>query len=176
VEFAVGVFEALSAAGADLGLRHAGYYAIDSLRIEKGYRAWGRELSPDLNAYEAGLGFAVKLDKPGGFAGRDALARLKHQGVRRRIVSLVVDAPHTNLWGNELILRDGVPVGFVTSAAFGHTVGKPVALGLITRADGLADSQWLAAGTYAIDLAGERFAAAVSLAAPYDPTGARVRQ
>ena len=176
VEFAVGVFESLNAAGADLGLRHAGYYAIDSLRIEKGYRAWGRELSPDLNPYEAGLGFAVKLDKPGGFAGRDALARLKLEGVRRRVVSLVVDAPHTNLWGNELILRDGVPVGFVTSAAFGHTVGKPVALGLVSRTDGIADAQWLAAGSYAIDLAGEHFAAVVSRAAPYDPAGARVRQ
>ncbi|HTT13755.1 MAG TPA: FAD-dependent oxidoreductase [Burkholderiaceae bacterium] len=175
VEFAVGVFDALVAAGAGLGLKHAGYYAIDSLRLEKGYRAWGRELSPDINPYEAGLGFAVKLDKPGGFVGRDALAQIKAQGVRRRVVSIVVDAPHTNLWGNELILRDDVPVGFVTSAAFGHTVGKPVALGLVTRADGPADAAWIEAGTYTIDLAGECFAAAVSLTAPYDPSGTRVR-
>ena len=74
VEFAVGVYELLMAAGKELGIANAGYYAIDSLRLEKGYRAWGRELSPDINPYEAGLGFAVKLDKPGGFRGRDALA------------------------------------------------------------------------------------------------------
>jgi 4-methylaminobutanoate oxidase (formaldehyde-forming) len=175
VEFAVGVFEALTDAGKEFGLRNAGYYAIDSLRLEKGYRAWGRELSPDINPYEAGLGFAVKLDKAGGFVGRDAVAEAKDEGVRRRVVSLVVDAPHTNLWGNELILRDGVPVGFVTSAAFGHTLGKPVALGLITRSDGLADKQWLNDASYSIDLAGARFAATVSLTAPYDPMGARVR-
>ncbi len=76
VEFAIGVYEALMAAGKDLGIANAGYYAIDSLRLEKGYRAWGRELSPDINPYEAGLGFAVRLDKPGGFRGRDALAAL----------------------------------------------------------------------------------------------------
>jgi 4-methylaminobutanoate oxidase (formaldehyde-forming) len=176
VEFAVGVFETLSAAGTQFGLRNAGYYAIDSLRLEKGYRAWGRELSPDLNPYEAGLGFAVKLDKAGGFVGLEALAKIKREGVRRRVVSLVVDAPQSNLWGNELILRDGVPVGFVTSAAFGHTLGKPVALGVITRSDGLADKPWVEGGLYSIDLAGERFAATVSLAAPYDPSGRRVRQ
>jgi 4-methylaminobutanoate oxidase (formaldehyde-forming) len=175
VEFAVGVFEALVAAGKRFGMRQAGYYAIDSLRIEKGYRAWGRELSPDLNPYEAGLGFAVKLEKASGFVGRDALARIKAEGVRRRVVSLVVEAPHTNLWGNELILRDDVPAGFVTSAAFGHTLGKPVALGVVTRSDGLADAQWIGKGSYTVDVAGEQFAAAVSLTAPYDPSGARVR-
>jgi 4-methylaminobutanoate oxidase (formaldehyde-forming) len=175
VEFAVGVFEQLVAAGPDLGLRHAGYYAIDGLRLEKGYRAWGRELSPDLSAYEAGLGFAVKLDKPGGFVGRDALAKIRNEGVRRRVVSLVVDAPHTNLWGNELILRDDAPVGFITSAAFGHTVGKPVALGIVSRSDGVVDAAWLASESFSIDLAGERYAARMSFRAPYDPDGLRVR-
>jgi 4-methylaminobutanoate oxidase (formaldehyde-forming) len=174
VEFAVGVYETLMAAGADLGVRNAGYYAIDSLRLEKGYRAWGRELSPDINPIEAGLGFAVrKSDAP--YRGREAVLRARAEGVKRRVVSLVVAAPHTNLWSNELILRDGQPVGFVTSAAFGHTVGQPVALGLITRTDGLADAAWIEAGRYEVDLAGERYAAAVSLRAPHDPTGAKVR-
>jgi 4-methylaminobutanoate oxidase (formaldehyde-forming) len=175
VEFAVGVYEALHEAGRDLGLADAGYYAIDSLRLEKGYRAWGRELTPDINPYEAGLGFAVKLDKEGGFSGCDALAAVRSAGVRRRVVSLVVDAPHTNLWGGELILRDGAPVGSVTSAAFGHTIGKPVGLGLIGNANGLADTTWIESGRYEIDVAGEHFAAQVSLQAPYDPGGQRVR-
>jgi glycine cleavage system aminomethyltransferase T len=178
VEFAVGVYEQLMAAGGDLGLVNAGYYAVDSLRLEKGYRAWGRELTPDINPFEAGLAFAVNWNK-GDFRGRGALEKLKAAGgadaMRRRVVSLVVDAPQTNLWGNELILRNGVPVGFVTSAAFGHTFGKPVALGLIARADGAADRAWIESGDYQIDRAGDRYAAALSLMPPYDPAGARVR-
>ena len=79
------------------------------------------------------------------------------------------------MWGNELVLRDGVPVGFITSAAFGHTLGKPVALGLVTNPAGAADKAWVEAGRYQIDLAGERFAATVSLRPPYDPEGLRVR-
>jgi glycine cleavage system aminomethyltransferase T/glycine/D-amino acid oxidase-like deaminating enzyme len=175
VEFTVGVYESLMAAGRELGIANAGYYAIDSLRIEKGYRAWGRELSPDITPYEAGLGFAVALDKPGGFNGQAALARLKGQTPTRRLVSLVVDAPHTNLWGGELLLRDDAPVGFITSAAFGHTVGRPVALGVVSRTDGPADKAWIESGRYEIDLAGSRFPAAVSLKAPYDPASLRVK-
>jgi 4-methylaminobutanoate oxidase (formaldehyde-forming) len=175
VEFAAGVYEALLAAGSDIGIANAGYYSIDSLRLEKGYRAWGRELSPDITPYEAGLGFAVKLDKPGGFRGREALAALDPSAVKRRIVSLVIDAPHTNVWSNELILRNGAPIGFITSAAFGHTIGKPVALGLVTRPDGVADRAWIGGGAYEIDLAGERYAATVSLKAPYDPESRRIK-
>jgi len=174
VEFAVGAYEALLSAGVDLGVKNAGYYAIDSLRLEKGYRAWGRELSPDINPIEAGLGFAVrKSDTP--FRGREAVQRARAEGVKRRVVSLVINAAHTNLWGGELILRDGAPVGFVTSAAFGHSIGKPVALGIVTRSDGLADAAWIDGGAYEIDLASERYRAQVSLKAPYDPQGSRVK-
>ena len=175
VEFAVGVYETLLAAGRDLGVANAGYYAIDSLRLEKGYRAWGRELSPDITPYEAGLGFAVALDKPAGFKGRAKLAALKGQLPSRRVVSLVVDAPHTNLWGGELILRDGAPAGFVTSAAFGHTIGRPVALGLVNAGNAPLTKEWLEASRWEIDLAGERYPASVSLKAPYDPASLRVK-
>ncbi len=178
VEFAVGVYERLMAAGRALGSVNAGYYAIDSLRLEKGYRAWGRELTPDINPYEAGLAFAVKLDKETDFRGRRALLALKDAGgasaMARRIVSLVVDAPHTNLWGGELIVRNNSPVGFVTSAAFGHTLGKPVALGIISNPHGAADKAWIEAGGYQIDLAGERYSAQVSLKAPLDAAATRV--
>ncbi len=178
VEFAVGVYEALREAGRAFDVANAGYYAIDSLRLEKGYRAWGRELSPDINPYEAGLGFAVDWRKPA-FRGRAALAAMREAGgaavVKRRVVSLMVDAAHTNLWGGELILRDGAAAGFVTSAAFGHTLGKPVALGIVTRSDGAADADWIAAGRYEIDLASVRHAAQVSLRAPYDPSNERTR-
>jgi 4-methylaminobutanoate oxidase (formaldehyde-forming) len=179
VEFAVGVYEQLLEAGRDLGLVNAGYYAIDSLRLEKGYRAWGRELTPDITPYEAGLAFAVKFDKAEDFRGQRALQVLKDAGgsaaVARRVVSLVVDAAHTTLWGGELILRNNAPAGFVTSASFGHTLGKPVALGIISNGEGPASAAWIDSGSYTIDLAGERFAAAVSLKAPYDPTSSRTK-
>ncbi len=179
VEFAVGVYESLMQAGTDLGIANAGYYALESLRLEKGYRAWGRELSPEVTPLEAGLAFAVAFDK-GPFRGREALLRARAAGAAsRRVVSLVVDAPHTNLWGGELILRNGAPAGFVTSAAFGHTIGRPVALGMLSRAGsdgGGIDASWLDAGRYEIDLAGERYAAAVSLKAPFDPAGDRVKR
>jgi glycine cleavage system aminomethyltransferase T/glycine/D-amino acid oxidase-like deaminating enzyme len=178
VEFASAVYEDLVGAGADLGLRNAGYYAVDSLRLEKGYRAWGRELTPDINPFEAGLAFAVNWAK-GLFRGRAALEALKDAGgaasVNRRIVSLVAAAPQANLWGNELILRDGEPVGFVTSAAFGHTCRRPVALGLVTNRNGSAEKAWIETGSWEIDLAGTRLPAATSLRAPYDPAGQRVR-
>lgn len=176
VEFALGVYEQLMNAGRELGIVDAGYYAVESLRLEKGYRAWGRELTPEINPFEAGLAFAVDWNK-GDFTGHAALEKLKFAGgasaVKRRIVSLVVEAPHTNLWGGELILRDGEPVGFVTSAAFGHTVGAPVALGLLTNPSGAADKQWIDTGRYEIDLAGERYAAQVSLKAPLDSSATR---
>jgi len=178
VEFATAVYEDVVAAGDDLGLRNAGYYAVDSLRLEKGYRAWGRELTPDINPFEAGLAFAVNWSK-GQFRGRAALEDLKNAGgaatVARRVASLVIDAPQTNLWGNELILRDGEPAGFVTSAAFGHTLGRPVALGLVSSRKGAADKAWIESGRWEIDLAGARLPAAASLRAPYDPDGRRVR-
>jgi len=178
VEFAAAAYEEIVAAGADLGLRNAGYYAVDSLRLEKGYRAWGRELTPEISPFEAGLAFAVNWDK-GAFRGRAALEAVKDAGgadaVTRRIVSLVVNAPKTNLWGNELILRNGEPAGFVTSASFGHTLGRPVALGLVSKARGPTNKGWIESGTWEIDLAGERLPAAASLRPPYDPAGHRVR-
>lgn len=178
VEFAAAAYGEIVAAGVDLGLRNAGYYAIDSLRLEKGYRAWGRELTPEVNPFEAGLAFAVDWDK-GEFRGRAALEAIRCAGgaaaVGRRVVSLVIDAPHTNLWGNELILRDGAPAGFVTSAAFGHTLGRPVALGQVSNSAGAADNRWIESGRWEVDLAGQRLSAKVSVRAPYDPAGLRVR-
>lgn len=176
VEFAVGVYEELEAAGSDLGMADAGYYAVDSLRLEMGYRAWGRELGPDIDPYEAGLAFAVAFDKPAAFRGKAALHAKRTAGgaraARRRVVSLVVDAPHTMLWGGELILRDGEAVGSVTSAAFGHTLGAPVALGIVSRTDAAIDADWLAA-PFTVDVAGERYAAHVTLKAPRDASAAR---
>ena len=117
VEFAVTVFETLHGAGAEFGLRDAGYYAIEGLRIEKAYRAWGRELTPDDTPWQAGLGWAVKLDKPGGFIGQKALVEAKAKPLARRLVSVVLEDGEPLLWGGEALLRDGKPVGDLTSAA-----------------------------------------------------------
>ncbi|MCW5709405.1 MAG: FAD-dependent oxidoreductase [Shinella sp.] len=165
-EFAVGVYEALQEAGRDLGLVDCGYYALEALRLEKGYRAWSRELTPDINPYEAGLAFAVCLDKAGGFIGREALVAAKARGTpTKRIVQFTVDDPLPMLWGGELILRDGKPVGEARSAAYGHTLGRSVALGLIENPSGV-DKAFLETGRFEIDLAGERFPLTPCLAQP----------
>lgn len=174
-EFAVGVYEALHEAGRDFGLLDCGYYALEALRLEKGYRAWSRELTPDINPYEAGLAFAVALDKPGGFIGREALVAAKAKGVRSRlIVQFTVDDAAPMLWGGELILSDGKPIGEVRSAAYGHTLGRSVALGLIEHPSGV-DKDFLTGSRFEVELAGERFAVTACLSAAYDAKGLRVK-
>jgi len=152
VEFTLGVYDALQGE-----LTHAGYYALDSLRIEKGFRAWGRELTSDITPFEAGLGFAVDFDKPGGFIGRDALLAQRGQPLRQRIAQFSVEGAGAQLWGGELLLRNGVPVGKVMSAAHGHSIGRPITL---CRVEGdNIDRAYLASGTFEMDLAGQRLAA-----------------
>ncbi len=176
VEFAVTVFETLHEAGVGFGLRDAGYYAVDTLRLEKGYRAWGRELTPDDNPFQAGLGWAVKLDKPGGFIGHNALVEAKAKPLARRLVSVVLADGEPLLWGGEALLRDGRAVGDLTSAGYGHTIGASVGMGYAKRDDGAAvDAAWLEAGRFEVDLAGTRLEAKVSLRCPFDPTGARIK-
>ncbi len=154
--------------------RNAGYYAVESLRLEKAYRAWGRELTPDYNPYEAGLSFAVKLDK-GDFLGRDALLAAKGKPPARRLLSFVAASPDTPIaHGGELILRNGEPAGETTSAAYGHTVGGIVALGYVATGGAKVDDAWLAE-KFEIDIAGERVPVRASLKAPYDPSGARLK-
>jgi 4-methylaminobutanoate oxidase (formaldehyde-forming) len=170
---ALAVYDALRSAGDDLGLADAGYHAIESLRLEKGYRAFGRDLNPDLTPLEAGLLFATAMSGRAGsdkdFLGRDALAahreRLREPGERRRLVSFVVASPEPMVWGGELLLRDGVPAGQVTSAAYGATVDASVGLALL-RTDRAVRQDDLDASSFAIDLAGELHPARVALAAP----------
>ncbi len=130
-EFAAGVYDAVMAAGADLGVTDAGYYAIESLRLEKGYRAFGRELTPDYGPVEAGLVFATKLRTGVDFLGRAALTEARAAGPRRRLASFVVTDPDVMVWGGELVLRDGRPSGQITSAAWGQTVGSSVGLAYV---------------------------------------------
>jgi glycine cleavage system aminomethyltransferase T/glycine/D-amino acid oxidase-like deaminating enzyme len=170
---AVAVYDALHDAGADLGVADAGYHAIESLRLEKGYRAFPRELNPDLTPVEAGLLFATALRGRGAsdkdFLGRAALEahreRLAAGGPRRRVASFVCSDPDAMLWGGELVLRGGKTAGQVTSTAYGATVGACVGLALL-RAEGPVREDDLAAATYEIDLAGRRLELRMSLQAP----------
>ena len=134
-EFAVGVYEALFEAGADLPLTGAGYYAINSLRLDKGYRAFGSDLTPDHNPVEAGLRFTCKLATDLDFVGRSAVEQAIADGPRRRLVSVRLDDPDPMLWGGELVLQDGEPAGQVTSAAWSGTLRASVGLAYVWRPD-----------------------------------------
>jgi 4-methylaminobutanoate oxidase (formaldehyde-forming) len=162
---ATDVYDAISAAGAV----DAGYYTIESLRLEKGYRAFGRELTPDFGPVEAGLLFATALKGGKDFLGRAALeahrARLAEGGPRRRLVSFVAEDPEPMLWGGELLLRDGRPSGQVTSAAWGATVGAAVGLAYL-RSDGPVTESSVADSAFEVDVAGTRVGVRVTLAAP----------
>jgi 4-methylaminobutanoate oxidase (formaldehyde-forming) len=128
-EFAAHVYEVLWEAGQAHGIAHAGYRAIESCRLEKGYLYWSADIGPDFNPYEAGLGFCVQLDK-GDFVGRTALARIREQGVRRRLVTFTSPGL-IPLFGGEPIAKDGRVVGATTSAGFGHTLQQTIAFGYL---------------------------------------------
>jgi glycine cleavage system aminomethyltransferase T len=175
-ECATAVYRELTAAGADLGLANAGYYAIESMRLEKAYRAFGRELTPDFGPVEAGLLFACKLKTDTGFLGREAVEKARAHGPRRKLVSLVLADPDAMMWGGELVLRDGVAVGQVTSAAWGASLGAAVALAYIRQPDGAAVTpEFARAGAYQVNVGGELCRAAVHLRPPFDPAGDRVK-
>jgi 4-methylaminobutanoate oxidase (formaldehyde-forming) len=180
-EFAAGVFELLTAAGPEFGLVNAGYYTIESMRLEKAYRAYGRELTPEYNPVEAGLLFACKLRGSVPFLGREAVEKARAGGVARRLVSVVVgdgsaDGPAPMLWGGELVLRDGVPVGQLTSAAWGEALGAPVGLGYIRHPDGdVVTPEFIRGGSYQVNAGGRVHAATVTTRPPFDPAGARLR-
>ena len=171
-EFMLGVYDRIVEAGSALGLRHAGYRSMDSLRLEKGYRAWGLDLTDQDTPLEAGLGFAVAFDKGVDFTGRDALLRQRDAGLERRLVMFVLDDPEPYILGNEPVYREGEVVGRITSGFFGHTVGRSVGMGYV-RVE--PDAGPIASGSYELEMSTERFPATASLRPPYDPRSVRVR-
>jgi 4-methylaminobutanoate oxidase (formaldehyde-forming) len=178
------------AAGADLGVTNGGYYAIESLRLEKGYRAFGRELTPDYNPVEAGLLFACKLKTDIGFLGRDAVEKARAAGPRQRLVSLVLDDPEVMMWGGELLLRDGAAAGLVTSAAWGATLGASVGMAYVRHTGGSGEPpsgtsatdgdvvtpDYVRSGHYQVNVGGRLCDARVSLRPLYDPDGEKVHR
>ena len=173
-EYALGVYDDLIAAGADLGFRPIGLQAMSSLRLEKGYRDMGVDIDNTDNPLTAGLGFAVAWDKPGGFIGRDALLAARAGGPpRNRLVSLIVEDPTIDLFGNESVFLNGDWTGYVRAAAYGYTLGGPVGLAQVACADGVT-SQWLKSGDFRVHTAAGDVPARLQIAPLYDPQRLRI--
>ncbi|MFT5501042.1 MAG: glycine cleavage system aminomethyltransferase T/glycine [Woeseiaceae bacterium] len=173
-EFVAGVYDEIRAAGDNFGLVHAGYHALNSLRIEKAYRHWSHDITDEDSPLEAGLGFAVKFDKPQGFIGRDALLRQKEAGVSRRLLQFRLDDPEPLLYHNEPVWRDNELVGHITSGAYGHSLGSCIGLGYVSTNPGSPAAEALQ-GKIEIEVAGERIPARASLKPMYDPCNDRIR-
>ena len=168
------VFDALMQAGKSCSIRPIGYRALESLRLEKGYRAWGSDITPNDTPFEAGLGWAVKLKKNTQFIGRAALEALAGQPLKKRFSGFTVTDPQIVLVGRETILRNGEPVGYLTSGGFGYTVKNNIGFGYVRYSEGVSD-EFLASGQYELVVANEAFSAQIELAPLWDPANLRVK-
>ena len=173
-EFALGVYEKLIEQGSSFGLVHCGYHALNSLRIEKAYRHWGHDIADEDSPLEAGLMFVVKLDKAGGFIGRDALMRQMERGRERALVQFQLKDSEPLLYHNEPIWRDQSIVGYITSGMYGHTLGAAVGLGYVSAPTG-SSAEDILSSTYDIEVAGKRIPAIASFRPLYDPGNAKIR-
>ncbi len=171
-EFAQHLFDRIMAAGAGHGLKPAGYHAMDSLRMEKGFRHWGHDIGIEDSPLEGGLGFVAAWETD--FIGREALLPRRGSVLERRLVQFRLRDPAPMMYHDEPIFRDGIRVGHTTSASYGHTLGAAVAMGYAASAEGV-DGDWIGAGEWTIEVASERIPADAQLAPFYDPKGARMR-
>jgi sarcosine dehydrogenase len=168
------IFDALMREGKPWDIRPVGYRALESLRLEKGYRAWGSDITPNDTPHEAGLGWAVRRNSNTGFVGQQALAALAGQPLTKRFAGFVIDDPDAVLVGRETILRNGQPVGYLTSGGYGYTIGKSVGYGYVRNEDGVSNG-FLEDGDYELVIAMERFPARIGLKPFVDPANAKVK-
>ncbi len=168
------VFDALMQAGTPLGLSPAGYRAIESLRLEKGYRAWGADITPNDTPFHAGLGWAVKLKSNQDFIGRAACEKVSTAPLVKMLAGFTTEREDVVLAGRETILRNGEFAGYLTSGGYGYTIGRPVGYGYIRNARGV-DADYITSGTYELVVAKDVVKAHVHLAPLYDPANARVK-
>ena len=166
------IFDTLFDAGQDLDMKLCGMHMMDSLRIEKGFRHFGHDITCEDHVLEAGLGFAVKTSKPD-FIGRDAVLRKKENGLDRRLLQFVLNDSEPLLYHNEPILRDGELVGHLTSGNYGHTIGAAIGLGYVPCKDETVSD--ILASNYEIDVAGSKIRADVGIKPIYDPKSDRVK-
>ena len=171
-EMAAHAFETLFEAGQDMGLKLCGMHMMDSCRIEKAFRHFGHDITCEDHVLEAGLGFAVKTDKPD-FIGRDAVLAKKDSGLENRLVQFKLTDPEPLLYHNEPLIRDGEIVGYLSSGGYGHHLGAAIGMGYVPcKGESAAD---VLASSYEIDVAGARVKAEASLKPMYDPKSERVR-
>jgi 4-methylaminobutanoate oxidase (formaldehyde-forming) len=174
VEFAATVYDALMHAGERHGIANAGYRAIESLRLEKGYRAWGVDIGPDHSPLVAGLGWAVKLKSQTPFQGRAALEEQAAKPLPRLLAGFTTD-PAIVLLGRETIYRDGKRVGWLTSGGYGYTIGRSIGYGYVRDPENGVDRAKVLSGRYELEVATERVPAEVFLDPLYDPKMARIK-
>ncbi len=174
VEAAPRVYDALMAAGAAHGIVNAGYRAIESLRLEKGYRAWGADIGPDYTPLEAGLGWAVKLNSNVPFLGREAVAAQRAAGLKKLLAGFTVADPDVVLLGRETIYRNGERVGWLTSGGWGYFVARNIGYGYVRNKAGV-DRDYVLSGAYELEVATERVPCEVSLEPLYDPKSERIK-
>ncbi|MEM6480450.1 MAG: FAD-dependent oxidoreductase [Pseudomonadota bacterium] len=172
-EYAATVFDALHCAGAEHGLRNAGYRAIETLRLEKGNRAWGSDIGPDHTPDEAGLGWALKLETNTDFKGRDAVLAQRNAGVSKMLATFTTP-PDVILSGRETIYRDGTRCGWLSSGGFGHTLGKSIGMGYVRNPEGVTKESVLS-GAYELEVATQRVPAEISVSPLFDPQMKRVK-
>ena len=172
-EYALMVFNALHAVGKDHGLRNAGYRAIETLRLEKGYRAWSSDIGPDHTPDEAGLGWAVKMKSNIAFKGRDAVKAQRASGIKKIMTTFTCEGD-VILSGRETIYRNGARCGWLSSAGYGHTVGKSIGIGYV-RSDDVLTKEDVMLGEYELEVATVRIKARVTLTALHDPKMANVK-
>jgi len=174
VEFAASVYERLMQAGKPHGIANAGYRAIESLRLEKAYRAWGSDIGPDHTPLMAGLGWAVKLRKNTPFVGREAIEEARTKPLPRLLAGFTVDDQNVVLLGRETIFRNGKRVGWLASAGWGYTVRTNIGLGYVRDPAGV-DTDYVMSAEYELEVATERVAAKPFVKPLYDPDMARIK-
>jgi 4-methylaminobutanoate oxidase (formaldehyde-forming) len=146
---------------------------VDSLRLEKAYRHWGSDIGPDDTPLEAGLGFAVKLDK-GDFIGREALLRQKEKGLTRKLAVFKLEDPEPLIYHDEPIYRNGQLLSANTHGSYGHLIGGATGMGYLENPDGITD-EWITNAEYTINVEGKMVPAQVHLKPMYDPKSEKVR-
>jgi len=174
-EFALSVYDRIIEVGSEFGLLHAGMETLESTRTEAGRLDYGLDMENSDSPLEAGLGFAVDFDKPGGFVGREVLlAQREERPYKSRLVQFLLEDPEPLLYGEEPILRDGDPVGYLRSGAYGHTLGGAMGFGYVENEAGVT-ADFVKAGNFEIQVAGACYSAKASLSSMYDPQNLRVR-
>ncbi|MCP4008347.1 MAG: aminomethyl transferase family protein, partial [Proteobacteria bacterium] len=174
VESALNVYEELKVAGQAFGIVNAGYRAIESLRLEKGYRAWSSDLTPDTTPLEAGMAWAVKLNTDIDFYGRAALEQQKSDGLKKMFATFTVDNPEIMLFGRETIYRNNKRVGWLNSGGYGYSIEKNIGFGYVRDEQGV-NRDYLTSGDYSLEVAAQRVPCQIHLSPLYDPQMKKVK-